>query len=136
MRKATTETALKMLQLVDIGTYQGKLTWLMIAFLYQTRARFSEVSSLTVGDVYHHGRAKKSVTLGAGPLRRIQILDNKTRQLIETLVLLQLQKKHQSNPESPLFRLPSTGKAWAPEEMSAIFWLYQEAAETEDKAFR
>lgn len=118
-----------MLQLVPLDNDQGKLTWLMIAFLHQTRARFSEVSSLTVGDVYH-GRAKKSVVLGSGPLRRTQILDDKTRQLIDGLVLLQLKQGHQLNPESPLFRLPSTGRAWKPEEMSVIFWLYREAAES------
>lgn len=41
MPKATTETARKMLQLVNLSTDQGKLTWFMICFLHQTRAGFS-----------------------------------------------------------------------------------------------
>jgi len=59
MPKVTTETAQKMLQLINVTTYQGKLTYLMIGFLYQTRAGFSEIVSLTIGDVYRHGRAKQ-----------------------------------------------------------------------------
>ena len=39
MSKATTETAKKMLQLIDLTTDHGKLTWLMIAFLHDTRCR-------------------------------------------------------------------------------------------------
>ncbi len=134
MPKATTETARKMLQLVDLSTDQGKLTWSMITLLHQTRARFTEIASLTIGHVYHHGRAKRAIVLGAGPRKRTQILDDKTRQLIESLVLLQLQRGHHLSAESPLFRMPYTGRAWKAEEMSVTFWLYQEAAESE--AFR
>ena len=129
MPKATTETAKKMLELVDMSTDQGKLTWSMITFLHQTRARFTEISSLTIGDVYHHGHAKKAVVLGAGPRKRTQLLSCQARQLIESLVLLQL-KRGPISAESPLFRFPHSGRAWKAEEMSVTFCLYQEAAES------
>ncbi len=129
MRKATTETARKMLQLVNLSTDQGKLTWFMICFLQQTRAGFSEIAALVVGDVYHHGRVSKVVKLGEGPRERTQILDDRARQVIDGLILLQLKQGHQVSPEAPLFRMPS-GAAFKAEEMISIFWLYQEAAES------
>jgi site-specific recombinase XerD len=132
MRKATTETAKKMLEIVDVSTDQGKLTWLMICLLHQTRAGFSEIASLTVGDVYQHGRARKAVTLGEGARRRTQILDDKTRQVVDGLVLLQLKQGHQPRPAAPLFRTAS-GRAFKAEEMASLFWLYQEAVESDGK---
>ena len=79
-------TAVKMLQLINVTIYQGKLTYLMIGFLYQTRTGFSEIVSLTIGDVYRHGCAKKAVSIGQGPRQRTQILDEHARKTIDDLI--------------------------------------------------
>jgi hypothetical protein len=117
-----------MLQIVNLSTDQGKLTWFMICFLHQTRAGFSELASLTVGDVHHHGRARKAATLGEGSRKRTQLFDDKTRRVIDGLVLLQVKQGHQPSAEAPLFRTAS-GRAFKADEMASLFWLYQEAAE-------
>ena len=127
MSKATTETAKKMLQLVNIKNEQGKLTWLMIAFLHDTRASFIEIASLRVADVYRHGAARKSVTLGEGPRQRTVILGPRLRDVVTALVLLPAQSL-QITPDSPLFRF-SSGYELTAEQMASLFWLYQEAAE-------
>jgi site-specific recombinase XerD len=131
MPKVTTETAQKMLQLIKVTTYQGKLTYLMIGFLYQTRTGFSEIVSLTVGDVYRNGRAKKTMIVGEGPRQRTQILDDQARKIIDDLVVLQVQRGHRPSSDAPIFRKPHSGKAFTAEQMASIFWLYQEAAEFE-----
>ena len=51
MNKPNQQTATKMLQLVDLSTYQGRITYLAIAFLCQTGATFAEAARLTIGDV-------------------------------------------------------------------------------------
>ena len=127
MTKVTTETAKKMLQLVNIKTDQGKLTWLMIAFLHDTRASFIEIASLRVADVYRHGAARKSVTLGEGPRQRTVILGPRLRDVVTALVLLPAQSL-QIMSDSPLFRF-SSGYELTAEQMASLFWLYQEAAE-------
>ena len=127
MSKVTTETAKKMLQLVNIKTDQGKLTWLMIAFLHDTRASFIEIASLRVADVYRHGAARKSVTLGEGPRQRTVILGPRLRDVVTALVLLPAQSL-QIMSDSPLFRF-SSGYELTAEQMASLFWLYQEAAE-------
>ena len=128
MSKVTTETAKKMLQLVKIKNEQGKLIWLMIAFLHDTRASFIEIASLRVADVYRHGAARKSVTLGEGPRQRTVILGPRLRDVVKALVLLPAQSL-QITPESPLFRFSSGYKLTA-YQMASLFWLYQEAAES------
>lgn len=132
MPKATLETAKKMLQLINVTTYQGKATYLMVAFLYQTRTGFSEIASLTIGDVYRHGRAKKAVPIGEGSRQRTQILDDQARKIIDGLVVLQVQQGHRPSADAPLFRTPS-GKAFTAEQLAALFWIYQEAVESEAK---
>ena len=127
MSKVTTETAKKMLQLVNIKTDQGKLTWLMITFLHDTRASFIEIASLRVADVYRHGAARKSVTLGEGPRQRTVILGPRLRDVVTALVLLPAQSL-QIMSDSPLFRF-SSGYELTAEQMASLFWLYQEAAE-------
>ena len=127
MTPATTETAKKMLKLVNVTTDQGKLTWLMITFLHDTRASFQEVASLRVGDVYRHGIPRKSVTLGEGQRRRTVILGPRLRDVVTALVLLPAQSL-QITPDSPLFRF-SNGRTLTAEQMASLFWLYQEAAE-------
>ena len=127
MSKVTTETAKRMLQLVNIKHEQGKLTWLMIAFLHDTRASFQEIASLRVGDVYRHGKARKSVTLGQGQRQRAVILGPRLRDVVTALVLLPAQSL-QITPDSPLFRF-SSGYELTAEQMASLFWLYQEAAE-------
>ena len=131
MPKVTTETAQKMLQLINVSTYQGRLTYLVIGFLYQTRAGFSEIVSLTIGDVYHHGRAKKAMAIGEGPRQRTQLLDDQARKIIDDLVVLQVQRGHRPGSDAPLFRKPGSGQAFTAEQLASIFWLYQEAAESE-----
>ena len=134
MPKITAVTAQKMLQLINVTTYQGKLTYLMIGFLYQTRAGFSEIVPLTIGDVYRHGRTKKVMAIGEGLRQRTQILDDQARNIIDDLVVLQVQRGHRPSADAPLFRTPS-GKAFTAEQLASIFWLYQEAAESEGKVF-
>ena len=133
MHKATTETARKMLQLVRLDTNHGKLTWLMIAFLHNTRASFIEIASLRIGDVYRHGAPRQSVTLGEGQRQRTVILGPKMRQVVEALVLLPIGQGHRHDPDLPLFRLRS-GHPFEADQMASIFWLYQEAAEGQDKS--
>ncbi len=131
MHKATTKTTRKMLQIVNVNTYQGKLTYLMISFLYQTQTGFDEIVSLAIGDVYHHGRVKKAMIVGEGTERRTHLLDVRTRQIIGGLVELQAHHGLKPTAEAPLFRTPS-GKAFTAEQLASIFWLYQEAAEAEE----
>jgi hypothetical protein len=59
MNKLNQQTATKMLQLVDLSTYEGRITYLAILFLCQTGATFAEASRLTIGDVYSFGRPNK-----------------------------------------------------------------------------
>ena len=126
MTPATTETAKKMLKLVNVTTDQGKLTWLMIAFLHDTKASFIEIASLRVGDVYRHGAARKSVTLGEGPRQRTVILGPRLRDVVKALVLLPAVPVDQ---DQPLFRF-SNGQKLTAYQMASLFWLYQEAAES------
>ena len=128
MSKATTETAKKMLQLIDLTTDHGKLTWLMIAFLHDTRASFHECASLRISDVYRYGTARKSVTLGQGLRQRTVILGPRMRDVVKALVLLPAPTVP-VNQNQPLFRL-SNGRKLTAYQMASLFWLYQEAAES------
>ena len=127
MSKVTTQTAQKMLKIVNTSNEQGKLIWLMIAFLHDTRASFQEIALLRVGDVYRNGAARKSVTLGEGQRRRSFILGHRLQDVVKALVLLPAQSL-QITSDSPLFRF-SNGYELTAEEMAKLFWLYQEAAE-------
>ena len=132
MSNATTETAKKMLQLIDLTTDHGKLTWLMIAFLHDTRASFHECASLRISDVYKNGNSRKTLALGQDQRRRTAILGPHTRKIVEALLLLSAKWGHQASPDTPLFRLPS-GNPFQADQMARLFWLYQEAAEVQGK---
>lgn len=86
---------------IKVTTYQGKLTYLMIGFLYQTRTGFSEIVSLTIGNVYRNGRAKKTMIIGEVPRQRTQILDDQASKIINDLVVLQVQRGHQPRSDAP-----------------------------------
>ncbi len=122
------ETAAKMLKIVNVTSYQGKITYLAIAFLYHTRAGFSEIAPLTIGDVYRCDGVKKSVQLGTEARSRTLILNDKAQKLIVTI--LEVQAAHGLSPiaTAPLFRT-TMGKAFTVEQLASLFWLYQEAAE-------
>lgn len=128
MNKATKATAEKMLQIVKVKDFQGKMTYLIFAFLYHTRAGFSEIAPLKVGDVYRLGHAKKSLTLGTGGRERTLLLNQGARTLIEATLEVQFQQGFQPTAEAPLFRLTS-GMAFTADQLARLFWFYREAAE-------
>ena len=128
MNKASKATAEKMLQIVRVKDFQGKMTYLIFAFLYHTRAGFSEIAPLKVGDVYKFGRVNKSVVLGEGPRKRTLLLNESTHILIKSALEVQFAHGLQPTAEAPLFRLTS-GKAFTADQLARLFWFYREAAE-------
>lgn len=128
MNKASKATAEKMLQIVRVKDFQGKMTYLVFAFLYHTRTRFSEIAPLKVGDVYHLGHPKKSVTLGTEGRTRTLLLNKGARTLIEATLETQFQQGFQPTADAPLFRF-TCGKAFTAEQLARLFRFYRQAAE-------
>jgi hypothetical protein len=128
MNKPNQQTAIKMLQLVDLSTYQGRITYLAIAFLSQTGATFAEVARLTVSDVYAFGRPKKWVRIKADTALSCTMLVGPTAQKTVKLAL-EVQSQHGlvPYPAAPLFRTPS-GKAFTAKQLASIFAMYRQAA--------
>ena len=129
MTKPNQQTATKMLQLVDLSTYQGRITYLAISFLCQTGATFAEAARLTIGDVYSYGRPKKWVRIPADtPLSCTMLVGPAARKTIK--LVLEVQAQHGLVPyrSAPLFPTP-TGKSFTADQLASLFQLYREAAE-------
>ena len=130
MNKPNQQTATKMLQLVDLSTYQGRITYLAISFLCQTGATFAEAARLTVGDVYSYGRPKKWVRTPADtPLSCTMLVSPAARKTVK--LVLEVQSQHGRVPyrSGPLFPTPA-GKPFTADQLASLFQLYREAAET------
>lgn len=130
MNKPNQQTATKMLQLVDLSTYQGRITYLAISFLCQTGATFAEAARLTIGDVYSYGRPKKWVRIPADtPLSCTMLVSPAARKTIK--LVLEVQGQHGLIPYSwaPLFATP-TGNPFTPDQLASIFAMYCQAAES------
>ncbi len=129
MNKPNQQTATKMLQLVDLSTYQGRITYLAIAFLCQTGATFSEVARLTIGDVYSYGRPMKWVRIPSDtPLSCTMLVSPAARKTVK--LALEVQGQHGLIPyrTAPLFPTPS-GNAFTADQLASIFAMYRQAAE-------
>lgn len=127
MNKVTTETAAKMMDLVDRSTYQGRITYLAIAFLQQTGLGFSEIARLRVRDVYQLGVVRISVQVGfAG--ERIVRLNEPARRIVADIMKAQACQGLQPYAWCPLFRTPGGGH-FGPDQLARLFWIYREAAE-------
>lgn len=131
MNKVTTETAAKMMMLVDRSTYQGRITHLAIAFLAQTGLSFGELARLKVRDVYQLGVVRISLKASNGSRERIVPLSNDARQTVAAILKAQACQGLQPYPWSPLFRTPS-GWPFSPDQLARLFWLYREATESPD----
>ena len=129
MKKPTAETAEKMLKLIDLTTYQGRITYLAISFLCQTGVTIGEAVRLKVGDVYAHGQAKKWVRLRAQMPQCTMLLRPVARKTVKLALEVQAQHGLLPHHAAPLFRTPG-GKAFTTEQLASLFWMYREAAET------
>ena len=130
MNKPNQQTATKMLQLVDLSTYQGRITYLAISFLCQTGATFAEAARLTIGDVYSYGRPKKWVRIPADtPLSCTMLVGPAARKTIKLVLEVQAQHGLVQYRSTPLFPTP-TGKPFTADQLATLFQLYLEAAET------
>lgn len=130
MNKPNQQTATKMLQLVNLSTYQGRITYLAISFLCQTGATFAEAARLTIGDVYSYGRPKKWVRIPADtPLSCTMLVGPAARKTVK--LVLEVQAQHGLIPyrSAPLFPTP-TGKPFTPDDLASIFAMYRQAAES------
>jgi integrase len=128
MNKITAETAAKMMTLVDRSTYQGRITYLAIAFLSQTGLGLGELARLKVRDVYQLGIVRISLQAGIGSLERIVPLSNDARQTVAAILKAQACQGLQPYPWSPLIRTPG-GWPFSPDQLARLLWLYREAAE-------
>jgi hypothetical protein len=129
MNKPNQQTANKMLQLVDLSTYQGRITYLAISFLCQTGATFAEAARLTIGDVYSFGRPKKWVRIPAEtPLSCSMLVSPAARKTIKLVLEVQVQHGLVPYPAASLFRMPS-GKPFTSDQLASIFAMYRQAAE-------
>ena len=129
MNKPNPQTANTMLQLVDLSTYQGRITYLAISFLCQTGATFAETARLTIGDVYSFGRPKKWVRVPTDtPLSCTMLVSPAARKTIKLVLEVQGQHGLATYPAAPLFRMPS-GKPFTSDQIASIFAMYRQAAE-------
>jgi integrase len=131
MNKVTAETAAQMMKLVDRSTYYGRITYLAIAFLQQTGLGFGDLARLRVRDVYRLGIVRISLQAGASGGERITSLSDKARQTVAAILNAQACQGLQPFPWSPLLRTPG-GRAFTPDELARLFWLYREAADNLD----
>lgn len=131
MNKVTTETAAKMMMLVNRPTYQGRITYLAIAFLSQTGLAFGELARLKVRDVYQLGIVRISLQAGIGSRERIVPLSNDARQTVAAILKAQACQGLQPYPWCPLLRTPC-GWPFSPDQLARLLWLYREATESPD----
>jgi integrase len=129
MKNLDAETAAKMLKLIDLTTYQGRITYLAISFLCQTGATIGETARLKVGDVYAHGQTRKWVRLRTQMPQCTMLLRPATRKLVKLALDVQAQQGLLPHHAAPLFCTP-WGKAFTTEQLASLFWIYREAAET------
>ena len=129
MKNLDAETAAKMLNLIDLTTYQGRITYLAISFLCQTGATIGETVRLKVGDVYAHGQPKKWVRLRAQMPQCSMLLRPAARKLVKLALEVQAQQGLLPHFAAPLFCTPG-GKAFTAEQLASLFWMYREAADT------
>jgi integrase len=130
MNKVNAETAAKMMQLIDRTTYQGRIIYLAIAFIQQTRLEFADIARLRVRDVYGLGIVR--ITLQVGFARdRIVALNGEARQIVADILKAQAAQGLQPYPWCSLFRTPS-GRPFSQDELARLFWVYREAAEMTD----
>ena len=127
MNKVTTETAAKMMELVDKSTYQGRITYLAIAFLQQTGLGFSQIARLRVRDVYQLGVVRISVQVGFADERIVRVNET-ARRIVTDILKAQVCQGLQPYAWCPLFRTPSGGP-FSRDQLARLFWLYREAAE-------
>lgn len=127
MKRLTAETATKMQKLANLSTYQGRITYLVIAFICQTGATYGEAARLLVGEACAHGRPKKYARLLTMP--KCAILLNPAAQKTVKLVL-EVQGQHGliPHPVAPLFRMHS-GRAFTADQLASLLWMYRQAAE-------
>ena len=130
MNKVTAETAAKMMELVDRSTYQGRITYLAIAFLQQTGLGFREVARLRIRDVYQLGVVRIMVQVRF-PNERIVPLDERARHPVADILKAQVCQGQQPYAWCPLFRTPSGGP-FSRDQLARLFWIYREAAEMTD----
>lgn len=129
MNKPNQQTATKMLQLVDLSSYQGRITYLAISFLCQTGAKFAEAARLTVGDVYSFGRPKKWVRIPAEmPHPCTMLVSPAARKTIKLVLEVQGQQGLAPRPAASLFRTASC-KPFTADQLASIFAMYRQAAE-------
>lgn len=128
MKKPTTETATRMLSLIDLTTYQGRITYLAISFLCQTGATIGETARLKVGDVYDQGRAKKWVQLRAQMPQCTMLLRPAARKTVKLALEVQAKQGLLVHRSAPLFATPG-GRAFTADQLGSLFWMYREAAE-------
>ena len=130
MNKITAETAAKMMELVDKTTYQGRITYLAIAFLQQTGLGFGEISQLRIRDVYQLGVVRISVQVGYAK-QRVVPLNDSARQTVADIMKAQVGLGLQPYCWCHLFRMTS-GRPFSRDELARLFWIYREAAEMSD----
>lgn len=131
MNEITSETAAKMMTLVDRSTYQGRITYLAIALLSQTGLGFRELARLKVRDVYQLGVVRISLQVGISSCERIVPLSNDARQTVAAIIKAQACQGLQPYPWSPLIRTPG-GWPFSPDQLARLFWLYREATDGHD----
>ena len=129
MNKPNAETATKMLQLVNLTTYNGQITYLAISFLCQTGATFGETARLKVGDVFANGKAKKWVRLRHQVPQCTMLVRPAARKTVKLAIEIQAQHGFPPDAVAPLFRT-SSGKAFTADQLASLFQLYREAAES------
>ena len=119
------------MELVDKTTYQGRITYLVIAFLQQTGLGFRDIAHLRIRDVYQLGIVRISVQVGYGGYQRILPLNEKARNIVADILKAQACYGLQPFTWCHLFRMPS-GRPFDPHQLAALFWLYLEAAQRLD----
>lgn len=128
MSKITGEVAARMLEVVDRTTNQGRITYLAIAFMFETRLAFSEAVRLTVQDVYRLGIVRKSFQVGHGPREKTVLLTETARETVAKILTTQHNQGLPPFPWAPLLRTPA-GVAFTGDQLARLFWIYREAAE-------
>ena len=129
MNKPNAETAAKMLRLVNLSTYQGRITYLAISFLCQTGATFGETARLKVGDVYANGKTKKWIRLRHQVPQCTMLVRPAAQKTVRLALEVQAQAGLPPDAAAPLFRTPG-GRAFTAEQLASLFHLYREAAES------
>ena len=127
MKKLTAEEAARMLSLIDLTTYQGRITYLALSFLCQTGATVGEKVRLKVADVCFQGRPKKWVRLSEQMPQCTVLLRPAARKTVKLALEVQAQQGLSAHCWAPLFPTPS-GNAFTVEQLGSLAWMYREAA--------